>query len=56
MRGMQGEYTGELVSQAEAERRGQVYDDIDCSYLFQVNEAWAVDSRKVGGIMRCALA
>jgi SET domain len=42
------------VSQAEAQRRGQVYDKVDCSYLFQVNSHWAVDSRKVGGKMRCA--
>jgi hypothetical protein len=50
--GMQGEYTGEVLEQQEAERRGQVYDQIDCSYLFQVNEDWALDGRKVGSLLR----
>lgn len=50
---MQGEYTGEMLAQAECERRGQVYDHVDCSYLFQVNEDWALDGRKVGSKLRC---
>lgn len=52
---MQGEYVGELLSQEECERRGQVYDIINSSYLFQLNAEWAIDARKAGSKLRCAL-
>lgn len=51
---MQGEYVGELLSQEECERRGQVYDIINSSYLFQLNTEWAIDARKAGSKLRCA--
>lgn len=51
---MQGEYTGDLVTQDEAERRGRVYDMMDLSYLFSANEQWAIDAQKNGNKLRCA--
>lgn len=51
---VQGEYTGDLVTQEEAERRGKVYDIMDSSYLFSVNEQWAMDAQKNGNKLRCA--
>jgi hypothetical protein len=50
---MQGEYTGELLNPEECERRGQVYDIINSSYLFQLNADWALDARKAGNKLRC---
>ena len=32
-----GEYTGEIVSRAESERRGLIYDRMGVSYLFTLN-------------------
>ncbi|CAI7930318.1 unnamed protein product [Closterium sp. NIES-54] len=39
-----GEYTGELISEAEAERRGKIYDRINCSFLFDLNKKINVES------------
>ena len=34
-----GEYVGEIVSRAEAEQRGTIYDKRNMSYLFDLNES-----------------
>lgn len=43
------------MTQDEAERRGKVYDMMDCSYLFSLNEAWAIDAQKHGNKLRYAV-
>lgn len=49
-----GEYTGQLVDQTEAERRGKVYDRDDNSYLFNLNLSWVIDARMGGNKLRFA--
>ncbi|OWZ23097.1 hypothetical protein PHMEG_0002089 [Phytophthora megakarya] len=42
------EYTGAMVSQDEAERRGLMYDKMEMSYLFDLNEDAVLDALRNG--------
>jgi histone-lysine N-methyltransferase EZH2 len=49
-----GEYVGEMLSQAEADRRGKAYDRSNNSYLFGVNKLWVLDAKACGNKLRFA--
>lgn len=52
------EYIGEIINYEEAERRGQIYDEIGRNYLFDLDfhrsedEAFTVDAYKYGNLAR----
>ncbi|RZC21871.1 Histone-lysine N-methyltransferase EZA1 isoform A [Glycine soja] len=47
-----GEYTGELITHKEAEKRGKLYDHINNSYLFNINDQWVIDARRFGNKLK----
>ncbi|ETI29170.1 hypothetical protein G647_01623 [Cladophialophora carrionii CBS 160.54] len=47
-----GEYTGEIISRSEADRRGTIYQLINQEYLFNLNREQEIDASKHGNKMR----
>ncbi|XP_047174433.1 histone-lysine N-methyltransferase EZA1-like [Vigna umbellata] len=49
-----GEYTGELITHKEAEKRGKLYNRINHSFLFDLNDKWVIDARRYGDKLKFA--
>ncbi|GMH38553.1 hypothetical protein BSKO_06437 [Bryopsis sp. KO-2023] len=49
-----GEYTGDLITDQEAERRGRIYDRQDKSYLFNLTKEKVLDANRRGNKLRFA--
>ncbi len=47
-----GEYTGEIISRSEGNRRGTIYHLINQEYLFNLNQDQEIDASKIGNKMR----
>ncbi|XP_038713027.1 histone-lysine N-methyltransferase EZA1-like isoform X1 [Tripterygium wilfordii] len=49
-----GEYTGELISHREADKRGKTYDLANSSFLFDLNDQYVLDAYRQGDKLKFA--
>ncbi|XP_022855809.1 histone-lysine N-methyltransferase EZA1-like isoform X1 [Olea europaea var. sylvestris] len=49
-----GEYTGELISHQEADKRGKIYDRANSSFLFDLNDQYVLDACRNGDKLKFA--